>query len=158
MQSTISLRIDSLRLLRIRMTNGFKISFWNVKLASSARSKYFIPSCLKESIAYIAIFSSGWLPAEIKWLARTDHILAHTWKEHYRFNVTRKNPQYIMKCYMQTICISSMSRLSAYRITSAHFHHQEVPRIGMSLEIDALNGTLQLTCSPLQGCKFFLFS
>lgn len=80
MQSTIKPLIDSLRVFRIRTTNGFRMSFWKVKLASSARSKYFIPSCLKESMAYIAIFSSWWLPAEIKWFAKTDHILAQTWK------------------------------------------------------------------------------
>lgn len=84
MQSTISLLMDWLLLFRIRTTKGLRMSFWKVKLASSARSKYFIPSCLRESMAYIAIFSSWWLPAEIKWFAKTDQILAQTWKKYQR--------------------------------------------------------------------------
>ena len=100
MQSTIKPLIDSLRVFRIRTTNGFRMSFWKVKLASSARSKYFIPSCLKESMAYIAIFSSWWLPAEIKWFAKTDHILAQTWK---------RNQQKILGC--NSIIHSSMQHV-----------------------------------------------
>jgi hypothetical protein len=84
MQSTISLLMDWLLLFRIRTTKGLRMSFWKVKLASSARSKYFIPSCLRESMAYMAIFSSWWLPAEIKWFAKTDQILAQTWNKYQR--------------------------------------------------------------------------
>ena len=84
MQSTISLLMDWLLLFRISTTKGLRMSFWKVKLASSARSKYFMPSCLRESMAYIAIFSSWWLPAEIKWFAKTDQILAQTWSKYQR--------------------------------------------------------------------------
>lgn len=80
MQSTIKARIVGFLLFRIIMTNGFKMSFWNVKLASSALSRYLMASCLKESIAYIAIFSSEWLPAETKCRERTAQILPQTWK------------------------------------------------------------------------------
>lgn len=89
MQSTISPRILSLRLFLMSTTNGFKMSFWNVNLFSSARSKYFMPSCLRESMAYIATFSSLWLPAVMKWCDKTVHMRAHTYKREFSDQIVR---------------------------------------------------------------------
>lgn len=71
MQSTIRALIAGFLLFLIMTTKGFRISFWNVKLANSDLSRYLMASCLEESIAYIAVFSSKWLPATTKWSART---------------------------------------------------------------------------------------
>jgi hypothetical protein len=68
-------------------TNGFKILSWNVKLASSGLSRHLIISSCRELIAYMAIFSSAWLPATTKWEERTAQILPQTWNQSNKLTV-----------------------------------------------------------------------
>ena len=85
--------------------------FWNVKFANSALSRYLIASCLKESIAYIAIFSSEWLPAAIKWIERTANILPQTWSEKFHMLSTRLKIRLIQGWTQAHILTSQSSHL-----------------------------------------------